>query len=114
MITGLVPEGISRPVIEALREKMGITTVTFEFARGIGKSSPLVKRGIGEQTEKEILHVIVPNERADEVFAFVFEEAKINRPHGGLLYSYPLLQTTTFTIPDISELNKKEDATQET
>ena len=41
--------------------------------------------------------------RADEVFEFIFFEADINRPHGGLMFQQPLLATTAFNLPELEE-----------
>ena len=86
LITCIVPEPNAAKGAAALREKYDLQTINQHFARGIGKSSPLVKRGIGEKTEKVTLSVVVDTAIADEVFEFLFNEADIDRPQGGLIY----------------------------
>ena len=86
LITCIVPEPNAAKGAAALREKYDLQTINQHFARGIGKSTPLVKRGIGEKTEKVMLNVVVDAEMADEVFEFLFNEAEIDRPQGGLIY----------------------------
>ena len=82
---------------------MKITTANVGNARGVGRLTPLAYRGVGEQTEKEVLTVAVPGPAADEVFEFVYYEADINRPHGGLMYMGALSESTLFTLPDLPE-----------
>jgi nitrogen regulatory protein PII len=85
-ITCIVPEANAIKGAAALREKYDLQTINQHFARGVGKSSPLVKRGIGEKTEKVVLSVIVETKIADEVFEFLFNEADIDRPQGGMIF----------------------------
>jgi len=86
LITCIVPEANAIKAAAALREKYGPYTINHHFARGIGKSSPLIKRGLGEKTEKVVLNVIVEKKMADEIFEFLYHETDINRPRGGLIY----------------------------
>ncbi len=86
LITCIVPEANAVQGAAALREKYDLQTINQHFARGIGKSSPLIKRGIGEKTEKVVLSVVVETKIADEVFEFLFSEADIDRPQGGMIF----------------------------
>ena len=73
-------------------------STNIKSARGIGKITPLAYRGIGGQSEKEILTVVVPSESADEIFDYIYHEADIDRPHGGMMYIYSLLQGTRYEL----------------
>ena len=86
LITCIVPEANAAQGAAALREKYDLQSINKHFARGVGKSNPLVKRGMGEKTEKVVLKVVVEAAIADEVFEFLFHEADIDRPQGGLIY----------------------------
>ncbi|MFQ5519568.1 MAG: hypothetical protein ACE5E3_06175 [Mariprofundus sp.] len=86
LITCVVPEANASEGAEALRQQYGLQTITHHFARGTGKSAPLIKRGVGEQTEKVVLSVIVETGVADEVFEFLYHAVDINRPRGGLMF----------------------------
>ena len=79
LITCIVPEANALKGAAALREKYDLQTINQHFARGVGKSSPLIKRGIGEKTEKVVLKVVVDAKIANEVFEFLFSEADIDR-----------------------------------
>jgi hypothetical protein len=101
LITCILPKGTARQIMLSLKSKYGIITSSMNFARGLGRLTPLAYRGIGENTEKEILTVVVSESQADEIFTFIYHEAPINRPHGGLMYMHPLQQSIPFVLPDL-------------
>lgn len=88
------------PLLKQLKQELGVITANFNHARGSGRLTPLAYRGIGEETEKEILSVVVDEKQAEEVFAFIFYNAEINRPHGGLVFQSALTSATDYRIPD--------------
>ena len=92
-------KGICHDVLKSLKEEKGIITANVNTARGLGKLTPLAYRGVGEQTEKELLTVTVPGEDADEIFGFIFDEARIDRPHGGLIYMTNLDRVSAYSLP---------------
>ncbi len=102
LITCVLPKGAAPPLMSALKAK-GIISVNITSARGIGKITPLKYRGLGGQTEKEVLDVMVDAQSADEIFEFIYDEAEINRPHGGLIYMSALHRATQFVLPDLPE-----------
>lgn len=103
LITAILPKGRDKELVNKLVHDLGIQSVNVNYARGLGRITPLHHRGVGETTEKSIVTVLVDAERADEVFEFIFFEADINRPHGGLMFQQPLLATTAFKLPDLNE-----------
>ncbi|MDX1582505.1 MAG: P-II family nitrogen regulator [Thermoanaerobaculia bacterium] len=104
LISCILPPGIAYDVLEALKSEKEITEANVNNARGMGHLTPLAhRRRIGSETEKEILTVIVPAERADELFAFIFERAEIGRPHGGIIFMNDLVRATPFVLPDLPE-----------
>lgn len=100
LITALLPKGRAMKLVDQLFHEHGISRVNVNHARGMGKITPLRHRGIEETTEKEILTVIVEAGRADEIFEYIFFEAEINRPHGGLMFQQPVLATTMYNLPE--------------
>lgn len=101
LITCILPKGVAPGVLASLKEQWDIVTANINSARGIGKITPLKYRGVSDQSEKEILTVMVSAERADEVFDFIYFEADINRPHGGLMYMLALQSASAFQLPDL-------------
>ena len=102
LITCIMPNGRALPVLETLKEELGILATTIHHARGTGRMTPLAWRGVGEAAEKDVLSVVVPASRAEEVFAFIYDRGGINQPHGGILYQQPLGKSTEFHLPDLS------------
>lgn len=103
LITCILPHGRALPVLEALKEELGILTGTMHHARGTGRMTPLAWRGVGEAAEKDVITVIVPAAQADDVFGFVYDRAGIDRPHGGILYQQPLWKSTQYSVPELPE-----------
>ena len=63
--------------------------------------TPLAYRGVGETSEKDIMAVTVNQNKADDIFEFIFERAEINRPHGGIMFQQKLTAATTYSLPDL-------------
>ncbi len=103
LITCILPKGVALGVAARLKSEYDLMSADIKSARGVGKITPLAYRGIGGQSEKEILTVVVPEESADEIFTFIYEVAEINRPHGGLIYVYSLQQASRYEIPALPE-----------
>ena len=77
------------------------------MARGAGTYNPLSKRGIGEQTEKELLTVVVPAEKAEEIFEYIYHLADIGEPHHGIIFQSDLVCASSYDIPDDIEEEKE-------
>jgi nitrogen regulatory protein PII len=99
LITCILPKGLALPILIKLRDEKNINRANINSARGMGKITPLAYRGVGGQAEKEILSIIVKEEQADDVFYYIFEEADIDRPHGGIIYMRKLDMSTLYTLP---------------
>lgn len=103
LITAIIPKGNALKVIKLLKQEKSLTTANVNYARGMGKLTPAKYRGIGEQSEKEIITVVVDKSRSDEIFEYIFDVAGIDQPHGGFIYMQPLLQSTDFILPETVE-----------
>lgn len=112
LITCIVREAYAARAAAALREKFGLQTLNHHFARGIGKSSPLVRRGIGEKTEKVVLSVVVDSRSANKVFEFLYHAAEINRPRGGLIFMNSV-HSVAFETMEIPENDANADEEEE-
>lgn len=64
--------------------------------------------GVTDESEREIFSVIVKADQADDIFEYIYENAEINKPHGGIIYQHALHQSSEFVLPDVPEENKKE------
>jgi len=103
LISAILPKGISLDVIRKLKDDKNIITAKLNYARGTGKLTPLKYRDGVVEREKEILTVIVEEERSDEIFEYIFENAGINKPHGGLMYMHALTRSTGYELPDVQD-----------
>ncbi len=103
LITCIFPKGVAHDMAEKLKDDYDLMTCDIKTARGVGKITPLAYRGLGAQSEKEILTVVVPSDTADKIFDYIYYEANVNRPHGGIMYIYSLTQATRFECPELPE-----------
>ena len=109
MIQAIIPMGTALPVLKALREEKALDAANINFARGVGRFVRGSERRLGDDQEKEILSVVVPKDRADEIFEWLFHKANVDRPHGGIVYMLPLSHASAFSIPAELELASDED-----
>lgn len=100
LITSIMPKGTARKVLVGLRREHGINTANVNMARGAGKYNPLLRRGVGEQTEKEMLTVVVPADQADEIFEYIYYLADIGEPHHGIIYQSDLICMSEYVMPE--------------
>lgn len=100
LITCVLPIGVAMPLAHTLREEKAIVTTNVSNARGVGMLTATAHLGLGDQTEKQILTVTVDQDVADEIFEFIYFEAKINQPHGGLMYMSRLDDYVPLIVPE--------------
>lgn len=103
LISAILPKGVALGVIRRLRDERNINAVNMNYARGNGR---LTQKKYGSgciECEKEILTVVVDEEHSEEVFEYIYKLAGINKPHGGLMYMHPLIQSSEYVLPDTLE-----------
>ena len=83
-----------------LRDELDINRMILKGARGTGTATP-TKKGVGQQMEKDVVTIVVPEERADEVFEAIYFEMGIDHPHGGFLFMGPLHFATLYELPEL-------------
>ena len=103
LITCILPKGLASPILKKLKTEKGIIRAHLKSARGMGKITPLAYRGAGEQAEKDMLNIVFNQDEADDIFFYIYEEADIDRPHGGIIYMRQLGPSTPFTLPDLPD-----------
>lgn len=99
LITAIVPVGTALPVMKKLREEKNLISANVHHARGVGHIMS-ARRRLGDQSERDVLTVAVTSEMADEVFEFVYFEAGIDRPHGGIVFMSKLATATRYRLPE--------------
>ncbi len=102
LITCILPVGTARAVLELLKNQKRVTTAYIYHARGIGASHQL-RSSLAEQLEKDILVVLVPKKRAEEVFNYLYEVTGIYQPHHGLMYMEKVAKTMTTELENWNE-----------
>ncbi len=108
LITCIASEDRVRDVVKGLAKEFGIQAVVNHYARGFGRSSPLAARGLGQQTEKVIINVVVPRKQTDEVFTYMYHTADLDRPHGGIIYVTSVLKANISPQVELPEENADE------
>ena len=100
LITCIMPKGRAYALQESLYNEKGIQTGNFHHARGVGHQANILERGIGEQPEREVLQVVVPEQSVDEIFEYLFFEGGLDEPHGGMIYVTAIPRATRMVMPD--------------
>ena len=103
LITCILPKGVAAPILRRLKEEKGMVTCYINNARGTGRFTHRRVQRLGDVLEKEILNVVASAERADEIFEFIFYEADVNRPHGGMIFMTKLSRASHFELPDLPQ-----------
>jgi hypothetical protein len=84
VITCFLPAGKGKEVLDNLRKQKGVYSGFVHHARGAGVDS-----GRGNQpsfyVEREVITVLAPVARADEVFEFLYFNAGLDQPHSGMV-----------------------------
>ncbi len=86
LITCIASEDKAKDAVQGVADTFGTQAIISYFARGFGRSSPLGRQTIGQQTEKVIISVIASKKQADDIFAYLYHAAGLDRPHGGIIY----------------------------
>lgn len=103
LITGTFPDdGTAQKLIKALKAEKGIITANMFQCRGLGGTDePAGRLGrLPPAKSVRVVSVVVPANRADELFDYICDEADIYRPHGGLVYQSALQSATAFSLPE--------------
>jgi nitrogen regulatory protein PII len=99
LITAILPKGVSLNVVSRLKEEKGVVTANFVYARGFGKMTAERVRSAGEEREREILSVVVDEERGEEIYEYVYDAADMNKPHGGFMFM-SAMSSSEYVLPE--------------
>lgn len=105
IITCFLPAGKGQNVLERLHVEMNIYGAFAYHARGAGLSNRRNKK-LPEYVEREMISAVVPAERADEIFRFIFFASGIDQPHAGMVLMTTPQCATTLILP--SEISAKD------
>lgn len=93
-ITCFLPKGAGVKMVEMLQSEKNIVSTNVHSGRG--------QRTAETWKEQEILTVIVEEDRAEEIFEFIYLQGKLNEPGGGFIFQSDLNRATSFKLPDIA------------
>ena len=95
LITCVMQENLSKPILKYLKDEKKILRANTYSARG----SSFVKRL--DIRQMDVLTVVVDADMADEVFEYIYYEAKLDRPHGGSIFVEALSRATGYELPKL-------------
>ena len=98
-ITCFLPKGTGVKMVELLHSEKNIASTNVHSGRG-QKTAESVKE-YGAWNEQDILTVIVDENRAEEIFEYIFFQGKLNKPGGGFIFQSNLNRATSFKLPEI-------------
>ena len=98
IITCFLPAGKGQSVLERLHEEKNISSAFAYHARGTGLSTRRNKKLL-QYVEREMITAVVPAERADEIFEFIFFASGIDQPHAGMVLMTSPQCATTLVLP---------------
>lgn len=100
LIGAILPRGVAAEVVRRLREEKNIQRADVGGARGLDHLLQFAPHGTAEEIAVEILSAVVPADRAEEVFDFVFEAAGVDRPDGGIVFQHALSGASPFVLTE--------------
>ena len=101
-ITCFCPSGQAQAVLDRLRKEKGIVSASAHHARGAGLATRNTK-GRLFFLEKEIITALVPADRADEIFEFLYFAAGIDERHAGMVLMGGIVCGDLMTLPDLPD-----------
>lgn len=94
--------GRAMAVLDRLRKEKGIIDASAHHARGAGLST---RNPSGRLffLEREIITAVVPAERADEIFEFLYFAAGVDERHAGMVLMGGALCAELLSLPDVPD-----------
>lgn len=101
VITCIMKAGRGADIVEVLRKRQGVISASVHHARGVGTQTLHSKM---YSDEKQVLTALVESGDADEVFEFIYFEAKLNQPHNGMvMMGLPVKGIAVVPLPEGAE-----------
>lgn len=98
-ITCFLPKGTGVKMVEILHSEKNISSTNVHSGRG--QKTAESGKEYGAWNEQDILTVIIDENRAEEIFEYIFFQGKLNKPGGGFIFQSDLNRATSFKLPDI-------------
>ena len=97
LITCVLTQPVTTEMITRLKVEKNIITANSTHARGTSSKSDFLMKA------EMILTVLVEENRADEIFEFLFRELQLDQPHQGMIYQEAISRSTQYSLPDLEE-----------
>ena len=102
LVTCFLPSGRALEVLERLRKEHGLDSILYHHARGVGVGTQRGWRSF-LASEREVISVLAPEARADEIFHFLYFAAGLDEPNSGMVLMERVLRASPFELPEIPE-----------
>lgn len=99
LITCFLPSGRALGVLERLRKELGMHSMVYHHARGVGTGSRTGGRRV-VASEREVITLLVAEEGAEELFRFLFEACGLQEPNSGMIFMEKPLRAAGFVSPE--------------
>lgn len=101
----VLPKGLGLEIMNRLFREQGLTRVELHSARGFLGSD---RAGLFNRVEKDYLLAVVDDDRADEIFDWIYHEADVAAAEGRFLYMTGAKRATPFQLPEDVPLESRE------
>lgn len=99
VLTCFLPSGRGKEILAALRKQKGIPSAFVHHARGAGVESVRGNKA-PLYVEREVITVLVPAERANEIFEFLYFTAGLDQPHAGMVLMEKAIRGVMCHLPE--------------
>ena len=102
LVCMLPDDGTDIQIMRQLRKEKAVTRVESVACRGINNLQTAKTRlgKLPEPTLYRLLSIIVTEDEADDVFAYVHDKAQISQPGRGVLIETSILGATRYVLPE--------------
>jgi len=95
LISVILPRGEGQELVRALKDECGVVAANVATGRGVSERRKVIAR------EVDILTVVVPEAQAGDIFAFLYERAKIPEERGRFMFQSALGAASHYELPDL-------------